>query len=443
MKDFRLFHSEASMADWNQNTLRTLIQTHFQPSQTRVNPSWVKSVTFQSQTDGTLAVYFPHAYFQEWFVQYLQEDFEVFILDNFPEISGFTYQKQRHHPPSDRKKVFSPFQGDEQRTFDRFLYNDRNREQIMTAQSLSRQIQWPASSLLICGPRGCGKSHLLYAVANAMQENYPSGTVLALSCDDLTGITHLTDQEQHQARTELRLAKALMLDDVHQLEYVPSQQEEFVRLFDHLEEAGTPMIFTSQEGITENGGLLPSLRSRLTGGTIVHLKRPDLDLRVQYVQQASDYYHLQLHDNDRLTLARQCFDFQALNQALFRLAAQSSLCMSGKTKDVVKGISQTDTSQNTPLPCNEIIALVGKHFSLSPDLLTSTSRKQKVVLARQIAIYICRELHQISFTRIGALFGGRNHSSIIYAFKKIQSLEKERPEVKSQIETLLKKCANT
>ncbi len=442
MKDLCLFYPGAFMADWNQNTLRSLIQTHFQPSQTRANPSWVKSVAFQPQTDGTLAVYFPHTYFQEWFIQYLQEDFEAFILNNFPEISGFTYQKQRHSSSS-RKKIFSPFQGDEQRIFARFLYNDRNREQIMAAQALSRQTKWPASSLLICGPRGCGKSHLLYALANAMQENYPSGSVLALSCEDLTGITHLADQEQYQARRELRRAKALMLDDVHQLEYVPSQQEEFVRLFDHLEEAETPMIFTSQEGITENKGLLPSLRSRLTGGTIVHLKRPDLDLRVQYVQQASDHYHLQLHENDQLTLARQYLDFQALNQALFRLAAQSSLRISGKTKDIVKGISQTDTSQNTPLPCNEIIALVGKHFSLSPNLLISASRKQKVVLARQIAIYICRELHQISFTRIGALFGGRNHSSIIYALKKIQSLEKKRPEVKSQIETLLKQCANT
>jgi chromosomal replication initiator protein len=419
-----------------------VIQTHFQPSQTRANPSWVKSVVFQPQNDGTLAVYFPHTYFQEWFVQYLQEDFETFILGNFPEVSGFTYQKQKHSPSS-QKEIFSPFQGDEQRTFARFLYNDRNREQVMTAQALSRQTKWPASSLLICGPRGCGKSHLLFAVANAMQENYPSGSVLALSCEDLTGITHLADQEQHQARTELQRAKALMLDDVHQLEFVPSQQEELVRLFDHLEETGSPMIFTSQDGITENGGLLPSLRSRLTGGTIVHLKRPDLDLRVQYVQQASDHYNLQLQDNDQLTLARRCLDFQALNQVLFGLAARSSLRISGKTKDVVKGISQRHTSQNTPLPCNEIIALVGKHFSLSPDLLTSTSRKQKVVLARQIAIYICRELHQISFTRIGALFGGRNHSSIIYAFKKIQSLEKERPEVKSQIETLLKHCANT
>jgi chromosomal replication initiator protein len=235
-----------------------------------------------------------------------------------------------------------------------------------------------------------------------------------------------------------------MLDDVHQLEPVPSHQEELVLLFDYLEEAGTPMIFTCQEGITENGGLLPNLRSRLTGGTIVHLKRPDLDLRVQYIRQESDHYHLQLNDDDQLTLARQCLDFQALNQVLFRLAAQNSLRNSGETQDVAKSLSQTSTSSpDCPLPCNEIIALVGKHFSLSPELLTSTSRKQKVVLARQVAIFICRELHQLSFSRIGALFGGRNHSSIIYAFKKIQSLEKERPEIKSHIETLIKQCVKT
>jgi chromosomal replication initiator protein len=430
------------MTHWNQSELRSFIHAHFQPNASGANPSWVNSVALQIDAQGVLNVAFPHAYFQEWFTQYLQGEFESFILHNVPGITGFLYQDK----PFAREKgepFFPPFQGDERHTFTRFLHNSGNREQIRTARALSAHLQWPATVLLICGPPGSGKTSCLFSMANALLNMPAADPVLALNCDDLQSLAHLSGREQERARKEIHRARAFLLDDVHLSARSTALQEELVLLFDALEEAKTPMVFTRRENMAENNGLDPRLHSRLAGGIILHLNRPDLDIRIQFAQQENDRYRLGLTDDEQLTLARQCTDFQTLNQALCRLAAQNERRSPGRGRRTVRDLIPRAAPQGpTPMPKEDIISLVAGHFSLAPGDLLSSSRKKNVVLARQIAIYICRETHNLSFTRLGTLFGNRNHSSIIYAYKRVQSLQKERPEVKSRIQNLIKQCVH-
>ncbi|MDZ7760561.1 MAG: DnaA/Hda family protein [Desulfovermiculus sp.] len=428
------------MTDWNQRTLRQIIQAHFQPSHTQANPSWVNSVCFEAQSDGTLMIQFPHTYFQDWFRQYLQKDFEAFILDHVPGISGFVYHNQTHqHQPKER--LFQPFQGDDGHTFQGFLYNDKNRDQVLTAKALLNQSRWPTTPLLICGPRGCGKTHLLLAMANSLLDEDTSGIVLALTCDDLFSISSLRAEDKERARNELCMAQALLVDDVQRIEKSRTLQDELLLVYDVLEETGMPMVFTCLHKIPEDGEMIPKLRSRLEGGIIVHLKSPDLDIRGRFVQQESEHRGLNLSEGEQLALARQCTDFQSITQVLLRLVAQHDLRSSTHRPDISQLIDQAGTGKPQPLSCEEIMSQVATHFSLTVEELTSHRRQQKIVLARQVAIFICRFLHNASFTHIGSLFGGRNHSSIIYAFKRIQSLQKDRPELKSQVQTLLKQCA--
>lgn len=440
MDSFGLLSPGTPMLDWNQNTLRNFIQAHFQPRQTQASPSWVNSVSFQPQADGSLLIQFPHAYFRDWFGQYLQKDFEAFIQNNFPGISGFVYQDQIFSHQH-KESIFQPFQGDDRHTFKRFLYNEKNSQQMMTALSIINQSPWPAQPLLICGPQGCGKSHFLLAMANALLAAGRSGPVLAITCDDLFSIDRLPAEDKERARNEIRTAQAFFLDDVHRIEKSPALQDEFLALYDGLEEQGVPMVFTCLRKLSENGEVKPNLRSRLERGGILHLRSPDLDIRLQFVQQESQHHGLHLSEGDQLNLARQCQDFQAISHVLFKLLAQKDLRSPARKQDISECIAQAGADKPQPMSCEEIMDRVAKHFSLPVQELISHRRHQKSVLARQVAIYICRNLHHISFTQIGALFGGRNHSSIIYAFKKIQSLQKERPEVKSQVQNLLKQCA--
>ncbi len=442
MEAFGLSNSRMPMTDWNQGTLRQIIQNHFQPSQTQANPSWANSVSFEAQPDGTLMIQFPHTYFQDWFRQFLQKDFEAFIREYVPGITAFVYQNQtyRHQP---KERIFPPFQGDGRRTFQRFLHNDKNRDQVLTAKALVNQSRWPTSPLLICGPRGCGKSHLLLAMANSFLTPDQPGPVLALACQDLFSLASLSAEDKERARNELCKAQALLVDDVQQIEKSRALQDELILVFDVLEETGTPMIFSCLQKIPEDGEIHPKLRSRLEGGIILHLKAPDLDIRGRFVQLENEQHGLHLSEGDQLALARQCMDFQSITQILFRLLAQQDLRSSNQRQDLSHLIAQAGNDKPQPLSCQEIMGQVAKHFSLSVEELISHRRQQKTVLARQIAIFICRQLHNTSFTQIGSLFGGRNHSSVIYAFKRIQSLQKDRPELKSQVQTLLKQCAES
>ncbi len=428
------------MADWNQNALRQYIQTHFQPTQTQANPSWVNSVSLQAGGDGMLVVGFPHTYFQDWFEQFLKKDFESFVVNNFPGISGFVYQSQNHCQPS-KDRIFPPFQGEESRTFQRIIHNAKNRQQVVTAQALTRQVRWPTTPMLICGPYGCGKSHFLLAIANDLISTFQSGPVVVLAWEELQNFSRLPEEDKERGRNELHTAKALLIDDVHRIESSPSLQSELVYVHDALEEVGTPMVFTCLDQLPDSENLQPKLRSRLEGGLILHLKAPDLDTRIQHVRQETEQRGLDLSEGDQLSLARQCPDFQSMHQVLFRLAAQKN-GPSPHRQDMATYIAQTENHKPQPLSCREIVSRVAKHFSMPVEEVLSHRRQQRAVLARQIAIFICRSLHDVSYTQLGSLFGGRNHSSIIYAFKKIQSLQKERPEIKSQVQTIMKQCAD-
>ena len=437
---FGLSQTGSPMADWKQSALRQYIQTHFQPTQTQANPSWVNSVSLQAHGDGMLVVGFPHTYFQDWFEQFLQKDFESFVLDNFPGISGFVYQSQNHCQPS-QDRIFPPFPGEQSHTFQRFVHNAKNQQHVVTAQALTRQVRWPTTPMLICGPNGCGKSHFLLAIANDLVSTFQSGPVVVLAWKDLQNFSRLAEEDKEKARNELHTAKALLIDDVHRVEGSPSLQSELVHVHDALEEVGTPMVFTCLDQLPDSENFQPKLRSRLEGGLILHLKTPDLDTRILHVRKENEQRGLDLSEGDQLALARQCPDFQSIHQVLLRLGAQKN-GPSFQRQDMSTCIAQSQTHKPQPLSCREIVSRVAKHFSMPAEEVLSHRRQQRAVLARQIAIYICRSLHDVSYTQLGALFGGRNHSSIIYAYKKIQSLQKERPEIKSQVQTIMKQCAD-
>ena len=425
---------------WNQSHLRHFIQEQFQPQHVQANPSWINSVSLRVLEDGTLVVLFPHAYFQEWFTLYLQKDFETFVSHHIPGITGFEYRTQA--TPSSRSWVIPPFQGDEQHTFDAFLYNAKNSEHVLVAKEMLQKKHWQSTHMLICGPRGCGKTHLLLALANSFHAQPGFGPILVTSCDDLQSLQRLPQEDKERAREEIHSSQAFLLDDVHILEHAPSVQDELLRLFDVFQESGVPMIFSCLDTFSENGGLSPKLHSRLVGGVILHLKKPDLDLRLQFVQHTARKHYLHLTQEEQLTLARRCTDFQSLTQVLFRMVAQRDLRPVDQRANVTQCIEQAGPQQPHPLSCQEIIACVARHFSLQAEELTSHKRHQSIVLARQIAIFLCRTLHPVSFSQIGSFFGGRNHSSIIHAYKRIQSLQKERPDIKSQVQSLLRHCSH-
>jgi chromosomal replication initiator protein len=190
--------------------------------------------------------------------------------------------------------------------------------------------------------------------------------------------------------------------------------------------------------------LEPGLKSRLGWGLMVTLKRPDLDIRLQFITLTCQKRHIELSGEQMLTLAQHFSDFRSLQGCLLKILAFQNLISPQMAQEdffnILKGL---DAQATTKLTHEMIIAVVADHLSVPRSQILSATRKQDVVLARQMAMYLCRKLLHHSFPHIGAIFGGKDHSTVIYACRKIESLKDSKQEIKHQLDILNKKCRET
>jgi chromosomal replication initiator protein len=186
----------------------------------------------------------------------------------------------------------------------------------------------------------------------------------------------------------------------------------------------------------------PKLLSRLASGLVVEVKKPDLDIRRQYLQRENSAKKIGLSKEQILALS-QCYqDIRAIDGALRRLTAYRSLLRGkgpdGRTPDIDSIIERgEDHSVLTP---SSIIAVVARHFSLPPEEISGKSRTRTSSLARHIAIHLCRELLGLSLVQTGRIFSGRDHSSVLYSIKKIKQLQEKNKDVHKQVEDLRQLC---
>ena len=294
---------------------------------------------------------------------------------------------------------------------------------------------------MIYGDSGLGKTHLLHAVGHYIRNYYDRVRVKYVSTEELTNdfINSISENRTAEFRRTYREVDVLLIDDIQFLEAKIQTQEEFFHTFNTLHTAEKQIVLTSDRPPRSLEALEPRLRSRFEWGLMTDIQPPDLETRIAILRKKAAA--------ERLTAGPDVLEFIAskiqtnireLEGALIRVTAYASL----QRQDVDLPLAEVVLKDLIPaggesqITAALIMTQVAQYFSISVDDLCGQSRTHMLVTARQIAMYLCRELTDLSLPKIGQLFGGRDHTTVMHADRKIRQLLGERRSVFNQITEL-------
>jgi chromosomal replication initiator protein len=326
-------------------------------------------------------------------------------------------------------------------TFDRFVIGASNRFAHAAAAAVGEAPGKAYNPLLIYGGSGLGKTHLLHAIGHYTVEVYPGTRVRYVSSEEFTNdfINSIRDDRAHAFHRRYRDVDVLLIDDIQFLEGKIQTQEEFFHTFNALHNANKQIVITSDRPPKDFAELEDRLRNRFTWGLITDIQPPDLETRIAILSKKAAADRLAVPPAVLTFIASRIdTNIRELEGALVRVTAFASLNRQpvdlALTEVVLKDLVPTETAPD--ISSATIIAQTASYFSLSIDDLLGTSRSRTLVTARQIAMYLCRELTDLSLPKIGQEFGGRDHTTVMHADRKIRTLMAERRSVFNQVTEL-------
>jgi len=332
-------------------------------------------------------------------------------------------------------------------TFEEFIEGDGNRLARSAAYAVAQE---PGSTnynpLLVYGGVGLGKTHLAQAVANYALEHNTAEDVLYVSSDRFTSQFVQSVRENRIAAfsSYYRQADLLIVDDVQFFGEKEKTQEEFFHIFNDLHQNGKQIFLCADRPPSKIPGIEERLLSRFQWGLSADIQRPDLETRIAILQRKAARQDVEI-EPDVLELIAQRIDsnVRQLEGALTRLTALVQLDGGTIDLDMARRFLREHTDDEpTVLDAAEIIEEVADYFRLSSDDLLSRSRKQAVAEARQIAMYLCRELTDDSYSHIGSRFGGRDHSTVIHAYRKINEALESDSSLRDDVSSLESRLQN-
>jgi len=327
-------------------------------------------------------------------------------------------------------------------TFDSFVIGDSNRFAHAAAIAAAENPGKAYNPLLIYGESGLGKTHLLHAVGHYVRTYYEYLRVKYVSTEELTNdfITSISQNRTAEFRREYRdNVDVLLIDDIQFLQDKIQTQEEFFHTFNALHTAQKQIVMTCDRPPRSLEALEPRLRSRFEWGLITDIQPPSLETRIAILKKKAEV--------DKMSIGTDVLEFIAsriptnireLEGALIRVTAYASLNHQDVDRDLAEVVLRDliPDSADVRIEASVIMNEVASYYAVDVDDITGQSRTHNLVTARQIAMYLCRELTDLSLPRIGQLFGGRDHTTVMHADRKIRDLMRERRSVFNQVTEL-------
>ena len=325
--------------------------------------------------------------------------------------------------------------------FETFVIGASNRFAHAAALAVSEAPAKAYNPLFIYGDSGLGKTHLLHAIGAYAKELYPNVRVRYVSSEEFTNdfINSIRDDKSNNFQKRYRDLDILLVDDIQFLENKERTQEEFFHTFNTLYNANKQIVISSDRPPKQLTTLEDRLRSRFEWGLITDIQPPELETRIAILRKKAAQERLNAPDDVLEYIASKIFtNIRELEGALIRVTAFASLNRQPVdmtlAEIVLKDLIPTDVTPS--ITAATIMAQTAAYFSLSVDDLCGTSRSRVLVNARQIAMYLCRELTELSLPKIGQTFGGRDHTTVMHADRKIRELMAERRSIYNQVNEL-------
>lgn len=325
-------------------------------------------------------------------------------------------------------------------TFDQFLEGDSNRLARSASVAVAKN---PGGTkynpLVVYGEVGLGKTHLAQAIANHALKNETAQRICYVSSERFTSefVTAIREDNLSAFASHYRNVDLLVVDDVQFFGGKEKTQEEFFHLFNDLHQHGKQIVLCADRPPSKIPEIEDRLLSRFQWGLTADIQKPGLEMRMAVLQLKTETLGLEL-DREVLELIAQSItqNVRKLEGALKQLAARAQLINGTVDLDTARSVLKTeyDVSENTRrATVEDIIEGVASFYSLSTDELLSRDRRQTISNARQVAMYLARDLTSLSYSSIGVRFGGRDHSTVIYACEKVEDQLDVRPEFQDEL----------
>ena len=328
-------------------------------------------------------------------------------------------------------------------TFDTFVVGSGNRFAHAASLAVAEAPAEAYNPLFIYGGVGLGKTHLMHAIGHYVRQQNPSAQLLYITSENFTNelISAIQQNKNVEFRDRFRNVDVLMVDDIQFIAGRDSTQEEFFHTFNALHTAGKQIIMTSDKPPKDINRLEERLCSRFEWGLIADIQKPDVETRIAILRKKADSDRIPVSE-DVLELIAERIDsnIRELEGSLTRLVAYASLC--GRpidralAEEALKEVfAQRETRRIT---CQTIQETVANYYSITVEDLKSARRSREVAVPRQVAMYLTREMLGLSLPQIGEAFGGRDHTTVMYACQKIQEGMAASPSLSSLVDDIRK-----
>jgi chromosomal replication initiator protein len=326
-------------------------------------------------------------------------------------------------------------------TFETFVIGSSNRFAHAAAVAVAEAPAKAYNPLFVYGDSGLGKTHLLHAIGHYAQSLYQGVKVRYVSSEEFTNdfINMIRDGKQDGFRRRYRDVDVLLVDDIQFLENKEGTQEEFFHTFNTLHNASKQIVISSDRAPKRLVTLEDRLRSRFEWGLITDVQPPELETRIAILRKKAVQEGLNAPPEALEYIAsRISTNIRELEGALIRVTAFASLNRQSVDLQLAEIVLKDliPEAQGPEITAATIMGQTASYFGLSIDDLCGTSRSRVLVTARQIAMYLCRELTDLSLPKIGQQFGGRDHTTVMHADRKIRNLMAERRSIYNQVTEL-------
>ncbi len=309
-------------------------------------------------------------------------------------------------------------------TFDTFVVGSNNKFAQAAAMGVAETPGSKYNPFFIYGGVGLGKTHLMHSIGNQILKNNPNSKILYVTAETFTNqlINSLKDQTTEKFREKYRNIDVLLIDDIQFIANKTSTQEEFFHTFNTLYEAGKQIVLSSDKPPKDIELLEDRLKSRFDWGLIADISSPDYETRLAILRKKAQIDNI-IIDDDILTAIATRVDtnIRDLEGTLNRLIAKASLISNQITMEMAeKEINEVVSTKDKVISSEYIQDVVAKYFDVSPQDLRGSKRSNDVTFPRQIAMYLCRNVAQMSLPQIGNDFGKRDHTTVMHACNKIE-----------------------
>ncbi|GAB4164813.1 MAG: chromosomal replication initiator protein DnaA [Geothermobacteraceae bacterium] len=421
--------------------------------------TWIKPIKLIAIDRDLVRIGVPNRFFLTW----IRDNYADMIRETLSDIGAVSYQLQIEvatdgkagenasptpgpgvQPVEPAKQTPKPNPGiyniNKKYTFDSFISGASNQFAYAAARAVASNPATTYNPLFIYGGVGLGKTHLINAIGNAILESNPDMRVCYYTSEKFMNelINSLRYAKMDEFRKKFRSMDVLLIDDVQFIAGKERTQEEFFHTFNSLYESHKQIVVTSDKFPKEIPGLEERLRSRFEWGLIADIQAPDVETKQAILKIKAEQNGIDLPENVALFLANSVSsNIRELEGYLVRLGAYASLTSTpislAMAKEVLKNIL---VEKRREISVEEIQKTVAAHFGIKVSDLKSSKRLKALVLPRQVAMYLSRQLTSCSYPDIGDKFGGKDHSTIIHAIRKIEAKMAEDVQLAATIDTI-------